>query len=212
LNAHELFEEFTAYVELHAEFETAKEQEMISHLLDFGRLVRQGNRTWTRRQLAEIIRWKNMHTLKAKIEQAPNIESSLADAFRIKDQEDGMDALCRIPGIGPVLTSVLLTLTFPERYAPLDIHAWNGLWRLGFEFERRTFSGGGYTIAELIQYEKAVIALARVLGETPWETAKALHALDQVCLSTPWKHKLEALKTTNLVPRALPLTLPMSQR
>jgi hypothetical protein len=174
----------------------ARETTIVLELLEVGKQVRQGIRRWTKSDLGNILRWKHMHSLMPRIvRETPDIEIRLAHALCVQDEESRMEALCRIRDIGPALASVLLTLTFPKRYAPLDHHAWNGLCRLGFELARKPFSGGGYSIAELMRYEKIVVTLARMANTTPWDVAKALHALDQVSLKTKWKREFDSLKS-----------------
>jgi hypothetical protein len=99
------------------------------------------------------------------------------------------------PSIGPVLTSILLTLTYPREYAPLDSHSWNGLRRLGFDLLNKPFSGGGYAVHELLRYLTIVRSLAKEMKTRPWDIAKALHALDQVNTKPKWKREFDTLKS-----------------
>jgi hypothetical protein len=126
-----------------------------------------------------------------------NIELRLAQALRLQDEESRIEDLCRIPGVGPVVASVLLTLTFPERYAPLDSHAWSALFRLGFGLRKRPYSGGGYTAHELFRYTRIVRSLAKSMHTLPWDMAKALHAGDKVGTETKWKSEFDLIKLTS---------------
>jgi hypothetical protein len=170
----------------------------ISSLLRRGRQVQRGMANWTKHDLEEIVGWRRIQSLMPKIEG--NIELSLARAFALQDEESSIEALCRIPGIGPVLASLLLTLTSPEKYAPLDNHAWNALSRLGFEIRKRPFSGGGYTAHELVRYTKIVRSLAKSMNMLPWDVAKALHALDKVNTKTKWKNEFDLIRLTSSQP------------
>jgi len=194
---HDLFsEDFVMLRGVYDRLETMVEASQVLGLLGLGKRVREGNRGWTKDDLESITRWKRMQPLMANIEREANIELRLAHAFKVQDEESRIEALCRIPGIGPVLASVLLTLTFPEKYAPLDSHTWNALSRLGFELRNRPFSGGGYTIPELLRYLRLMKSLAKVMKATPWEVAKALCALDQVKTRTKWKREFDLLKSS----------------
>jgi hypothetical protein len=196
LDLDEFGQDFSLLSALYDKLEMARETTFVPELLETGKQVRQGTGTWTKDDLRSIVRWKHMHSLMPKIaREARDIELRLAHAFDVQDEESRMAALGRIPGIGPAIASVLLTLTFPEKYASLDNHAWNGLCRIGFELTRRPFSGGGYSIAELRRYEKILVILARMVNATPSDVAKALHALDQVSLKTKWKREFDSLKS-----------------
>ena len=161
-------------------------------LLRRGRQVQRGMASWTKHDLEEIVRWRKIQSLMPKIDT--NIELALAQAFTLQDEESKVEVLCRIPGIGPVLASVLLTLTSPEKYAPLDNHTWSALSRLGFDIRKRPFSGGGYTVHELLRYLRIVRSLARSTNMLPWDVAKALHALDRVNTKMRWKTEFDLIK------------------
>jgi len=129
-----------------------------------------------------------------------DIEVRLAQALKLQDEESRIEDLCRIPGVGPALASVLLTLTFPERYAPLDSHTWNALFRLGFELRKRPYSAGGYTAHELFRYTRIVRSLAKSMGTSPWDLAKALHAWEKVSTERKWKSEFNLIKLTSSRP------------
>jgi hypothetical protein len=116
---------------------------------------------WTKSDLKDIIRWKRMHRLIPRIENAPDIEERLEAAFMIQDERARIDALCRIPGIGPVLASAILMFTSPETYALLDCHAWNALGFLGFHLPKKGVSSGSFTIPELLEFLRITEATYR---------------------------------------------------
>lgn len=173
----------------------------VPSLLRRGKQVQHGMAAWTKHDLEEIVRWRKIQSLRPKIDA--NIELSLAHAFMLQDEESRIDVLCRIPGIGPVLASVLLTLTYPEKYAPLDSHTWNTLSRLGFELRKRQFSGGGYTVHELVRYIRIVRSLAKSMNTQPWDMAKALHAFDKMNTKTKWKSEFDLIKLTSSHPASI---------
>jgi hypothetical protein len=193
-------QDFSRLRALYDNLKMTRETTFVLELLETGKRVRQGTRTWTKDDLGTIVRWNHMQPLMPKIvREAPDIEVLLAHAFDVQDEENRMEALCRIPGIGPALASVMLTLTFPEKYAPLDSHAWSGLCRLGFELPKKPFSGGGYTISELLRYLRIIRTLAKAVDATPWEAAKALHALDQAGTKSKWKREFDSLRSPSKV-------------
>jgi hypothetical protein len=170
----------------------------IPGLLLRGRQVQRGMAAWTKHDLEEIVRWRRIQSLMSKMDE--NIELRLTQALRLQDEESRIEDLCRIPGVGPVLASVLLTLTFPERYAPLDNHAWNALFRLGFDLRKRPYSGGGYMAHELFRYTRILRSLAKSMDTLPWNMAKALHAWDKVDTETKWKSEFDLIKLTSSRP------------
>lgn len=193
----EFYVDFTVFRSLYERLETEREGIEALDLLRRGEQVEHGGRRWTKDDLEDVFRWKNRQPLLPKIEkEAPDVEKRLAYAFEINDEEEKIDALCRIPFIGPVLTSILLTLTYPTEYAPLDSHSWNGLCSLGFDLSKRPFSGGGYSVHELLRYLSIVRSLAKQMKTPPWDVAKALHALDQVNTKTKWKRAFDTLKSS----------------
>jgi hypothetical protein len=121
------------------------------------------------------------------------VEERLKEAYSIREEDARIDFMCRTPGIGPVLTSLLLTLTYPENYAPLELHAWNALADLGFDVTRKDSSGGGFTPAEFSRYLEIVRNLANEANTTPWEISKGLHAINKVKTTKKWRKQLEHL-------------------
>lgn len=118
LRLDEFDQDFSRLRTLYDNLKMTRETTFVLELLETGKRVRQGTRTWTKDDLGTIVRWNHMQPLMPKIvREAPDIEVLLAHAFDVQDEENRMEALCRIPGIGPALASVMLTLTFPEKYA-----------------------------------------------------------------------------------------------
>ena len=149
---------------------------------------------WTKSNLELIARWKQLHPLMSRIERNDHeVEGRLREAYSIRQEDARIDLMCRIPGIGPVLASLLLTLTHPENYAPLQLHAWNALADLGFNVTRKDSSGGGFTPAEFSRYLEIVRNLANEANTTPWEISRALHAVNKVKTTKKWRKQLEHL-------------------
>jgi len=185
--------DFSVYRAIYDELEATKEPCLVLRLLDVGKQVKGGTRSWTTSDLQDIIRWKRLQPLMPRIQNGTSdIEERLENASRIRDEEAAVEALCNIRGIGPALASILLTLTFPEKYAPLDCHTWNALSHLGFDLQKRPNSGGSFTVSELARYLRIIRKLARDTSSTPWEAAKALYALDKVKTRTKWQNKFHS--------------------
>jgi hypothetical protein len=175
-----------------AEYESALTQRLIA----VGKQVREMSRTWTKGDVEEIGRWAHAQSATAKMERnVPDVESRIARAFESQDEESRIEALCRVPGMGPALTSSILTLTFPEKYGPLEIHAWNSLTHLGFDLPPKPSSGGGFTTSELLRYLKIIRNLAKSTNLTPWNVVKALHALDRAMINRKWGEEFSRLKS-----------------
>jgi len=181
--------DFDTYRAVYEQLETRKRRPLAPHLLDIGKGVNQCIRPWNKSDLKDIVRWKHMHRLIPRIENAPDIEERLEHAFRIQDEQARIEDLCGIPGIGPVLASTILMLTSPETYGLLDCHAWNALRFLGFHLPKKDASSGTFTIPELLEFLRIIRKLAKEKTTTPSEVHKALHALDRVRTSSRWKRQ-----------------------
>jgi len=188
-NAEEFLRDFEIYRAVYGRLQTKKDVEVGNRLFPIGREIRQGTRSWTKPDLKNIARWKRMRRLIPRIENAPDIDERLEHAFKIQDEQARIEALCRIPGIGPVLASAILTFTSPETYGLLDCHAWNALRFIGFHLPKKNVSSGTFTILELLQFLRIVRELAREKTTTPSEVHKALYALDRVRTSKRWKRQ-----------------------
>ena len=157
------------------------EPALTDHLYVVGKRVRNGEQTWTKLDLMDVIRWKRLHSLGKRISQsAPELEQSLNEALTAGDGEDRVGALCRMQGFGPVLASAILTLTWPDSYGFLDYHSWAALRALGFDVSERQFSGGGFTVSEFLRFLKMVRQLADQAGSSPAQIADSLYAFDYV--------------------------------
>ena len=185
-NVQEFLRDFETYRAVYERLRGTKEMKVASRLFAIGREIRQGTMPWTRSDLKDIVRYKRINRLISRIENAPDIEERLKDAFRIQDERARIDALCRIPGIGPVLASAILTFTSPETYAPLDCHAWNALGFLGFHLPKKGVSNGTFTTPELLEFLRIVRELAREMTTTPTELYKALYASDKARTNKRW--------------------------
>ena len=185
-NVQEFLRDFETYRAVYDRLRGTREMEVANHLFAIGREIEQGAMLWTKSDLKEIVRYKRMNRLIPRIENAPDIEESLEEAFRVQDERARINALCRIPGIGPVLASVILTFASPGTHAPLDCHAWNALGFLGFHLSKKGVSSGTFTTAELLEFLRIVRELAREMAMTPTEIHKALYASDKVRTNKRW--------------------------
>ena len=185
-NVQEFLRDFETYRAVYDRLRGTREMEVANHLFAIGREIEQGAMLWTKSDLKEIVCYKRMNRLIPRIENAPDIEESLEEAFRVQDERARINALCRIPGIRPVLASAILTFTSPGTYAPLDCHAWNALGFLGFHLPKKGVSSGTFTTAELLEFLGIVRKIAKEKTTTPTKIHNALYALDKVRTSKRW--------------------------
>jgi hypothetical protein len=161
----------------HRELEAVERTSLSEHLFKVGTQVREGNRLWTKTDVNAIIQWKRLQPLRRRIQQSSNeLEKQLGVALMQRNDEDRVSALCRIPGFGPVLACAVLTLTWPETYGILDNPSWHALELLGFNLPPKPYSGGGFTVAEALQYQDIIRRLGRITGALPVQVADAVHA------------------------------------
>ena len=190
--------DFDAYSALYLELE-ASSKPQLTRLANIGKQVQQGIRSWTKSDLKDIVRWKRWCGLVSRIENASDIDRLLECAFKIQDEESRIEALCRIPAVGPVLASAMLMFTSPELYGTLDCHAWNALNILGLRLPRKHGYGIHYTVPELQEFLRIVRKLAKEKGTTPAEVCKALYALDKVRRNKKWKAQLGIINISGQV-------------
>jgi hypothetical protein len=142
--------------------------------------VREGKRLWAKSDVNAIIRWKKLQPLRRRIEQASTEpEKQLALALAQPEDEDRLRILCRIPGFGPVLACAVLTLTWPESYGILDNPSWRALGVLGFDLPPRPYSGGGFSVADALQYQQILRIIGRATSKPPVQVATALSAFSR---------------------------------
>jgi hypothetical protein len=172
--------------ELHTflDYHKASESERTSlseYLFKLGSQVREGARLWTKADVNTIIAWKKLQPLRRRIQDGSSeLEKQLGIALMQGDDEDRVSSLCRIPGFGPVLACALLTLTWPETYGALDNPSWQALERLGFGLPLKPYSGGGFTVAEALKYQRILRFLGRITSAPPVHVADALNAFYKI--------------------------------
>lgn len=168
--------DFDALLCLYKELETVERTSLSEHLFKIGTQVKEGRRFWTKSDVNVIIQWKKLQPLRKRIEQGSvELQKQLSIALMQPGNEDRVSALCRIPGFGPVLACAVLTLTWPETYGILDNTSWHALGLLGFELPSKPYSGGGFTVAEALQYQDIIRTLGRIAGASPVQVADAVH-------------------------------------
>lgn len=168
--------DFDALLCYHKELEAVERTSMSEHLFKVGTQVKGGNRFWTKTDVNAIIQWKKLQPLRRRIQQGSiELEKQLGVALMQRDDEDRVSALCRIPGFGPVLACAVLTLTWPETYGILGNPSWHALELLGFGLPPKPYSGGGFTVAEALQYQDLIRRLGRITSASPVQVADALY-------------------------------------
>ena len=169
--------DFDALLCLYKELETVERTSLSEHLFKIGTQVKEGRKFWTKSDVNAIIQWKKLQPLRKRIEEGSvELQKQLSIALMQPGNEDRVSALCRIPGFGPVLACAVLTLTWPETYGILDNTSWHALGLLGFELPSKPYSGGGFTVAEALQYQDIIRTLGRIAGASPVQVADAVHA------------------------------------
>jgi hypothetical protein len=164
----EFLENFHIYRALYRRLVAIDESVVHSEAFSVGKEPNQGIKSWTKRELEDLFRSKHLHHFFAKIDGTPNLEKHLTNAFRIQEEKARIEAICEIPGIGPVLASVMLESMSPEVYGALNYHAWNALRLLSFNLSKKRAScRDSFTVHELLKYLEIVRMLARERGQRP---------------------------------------------
>ncbi|MGA3406560.1 MAG: hypothetical protein ABSD49_12580 [Candidatus Bathyarchaeia archaeon] len=172
--------EFNTFLGYHEELE-GEEASLSEYLFKVGTQVKEGKETWTKSDLNDILRWRKLQPLRRRIEQGSvNLEKQLRFALTQPEHEDRLTTMCRIPGFGPVLACAVLTLTWPETYGILGNPSWRALRVLGFDLPSKPYSGGGFTVAEALQYQDILKTLGRMTTALPVQVADALHAFYKI--------------------------------
>jgi hypothetical protein len=172
--------DFDALLYLHRELEAMRRSSLGEHLHKVGAEVRGGSGFWTKADVNGIMQWRNLQSLRRRIEQSSvDLEKRLNSALMEPDIDYRINALCRIPGVGPVLACAVLTLTWPETYGCLDNPSWHALRLLGFDLPPKPYSGGGFSVAEALHYQDIIRAITRITNALPSQVADALHAFDK---------------------------------
>lgn len=184
--------EFDLYDAIYEKVETKRRLDLTVHLLAIGKRVRYGNAGWARQDLHDIAGWKGLRPSMLMMEtDASDLEGRVETALRIEDETSRIGALCRIRGIGPVLTSVVLMFTWPETCGFMDYHTCSALRYLGFGFPRK-HCASRFTVPQLLTYLRIVRALGERKGTTAMEIVKALYALDRVSTKNNWREQFES--------------------
>jgi hypothetical protein len=169
---------------------TADETAVHSETFFGGRQPDQKIKSWTKRELEDLLRSKHLHHFFGKIDGTPNLEKRLVRALRIQQEKARIETLCDIPGIGPVLASVMLESMYPEMYGTLNYHTWNALRLLSFDLpKKRASCGDSFTVHELTRYLEIVRMLARERETTPAQMGSALYAYSKALTDNRWKRQ-----------------------
>ena len=177
-------QEFDLYQAIYEKLETKRRLNLTVRLLDIGRQVRNGTRTWVRHDLEDIASWKGLPPRMLMMDMnSSDFEGRLESALRIEDEPSRVSALCDIRGMGPVLASMVLMFTWPETCGFMDNHTCNALRYLGFNFPKK-YSTSRFTVGQLLAYLRIVRMLREHKAVSSMEIAEALYALDSVSLSS----------------------------
>jgi len=173
-------QELNFYQAIYEKWETKRRLNLTVRLLDIGKQVRYGKRTWVRQDLEDIAFWKGLSPRMLMIGMnASDFEGRLESALRIDDEPSRVSALCDIRGMGAVLASVVLMFTWPETCGFMDSHTCNALRYLGFNFPKK-YSTSRFTVGQLLAYLRIVRTLREHKAVSSMEIAEALYALDSM--------------------------------
>ena len=95
------------------------------------------NKFITKEDLKKIIKWKFQGRLKGRQKRILNLLNPVENKFVVNvsklafgREEDLMKLklFCSIKGVGPALSSVILTFFDPNKYGVFDIHVWRELY------------------------------------------------------------------------------------
>jgi hypothetical protein len=101
-NFDEFLKNFHIYYEVYRRLGTSNESTAPSDTLSVREEPSLGIRSWTKRGLEDLLRRKNLHHFFAKIDRRPNLEKYLIEALKVQGEKARIEALCEVPGVGPV--------------------------------------------------------------------------------------------------------------
>jgi hypothetical protein len=179
--------DFDLYLTVYERIEGRDESKLTERLLDVGRGVRQGTRSWTKSDLVGIVRWKRLYRHMPRIEKNPEseVDERLRFAFMTEEERLRIEILFLISGVGAALASAILMFTFPERFGVFDFHAYNALKHL--RYWRPKKKPGDFRARELLDYFDVLRSLAESKRTTAREADKALYSSDKVKTDKRWK-------------------------
>lgn len=184
-------QEFNLYQAIYEKLETRRRLDLTVRLLDIGKQVRYGTRTWVRQDLEEIASWKGLRPPMLMTEMnSSDFEGHFERALRIEDEPSRIASLRDIRGMGPILVSTVLMFTWPETCGFMDYHTCNALRYLGFEFPRKHCTSR-FTVAQLLTYLRFVRTLGECKTVSVMEVVKALYALDSVRTKNKWREQFD---------------------
>ncbi len=148
-----------------------------------------------KREMVELLNWKfetTKHRLKRElnlIEKIPEeqIIEKTTTAFKIQNDENKIEILKSIKGVGNAVCSVVLTFQNPSRYGVFDIHAWRELF--GKEDENYHL-----TTKALIQFFERLRCISSDTSLTCREVEKAIftkNCVEHKTIDSPSRKKLE---------------------
>lgn len=184
--------ELSLYRTIYEKLETKRKRDLRVQLLDVGKQVRCGTRTWARHDLDDIASWKGLPPSMLIMEKdSRDFEDNLAGALRIEDEPSRVSALCDIRGMGPILASTVSMFTWPDTYGFIDCHTYNALRFLGFEFPRKEYTSR-LTINQLLMYLRIIRTLGGSKAVGSMEIAEALYALDNARMKDSWREEFKS--------------------
>jgi hypothetical protein len=184
--------EFDIYKAIYEKLETKRRRDLRVRLLDVGKQVWCGTRTWVRQDLDDIASWKGLPPPMLMMERnSSDFEARLESTLRIEDESSRVSALCDIRGMGPIFASAVSMFTWPQTSGFMDHHTSNALRILGFYFPRKHYTSR-FTIPQLLTYLRIVRSLAGSKHVNSMDIAEALYALDRARIRNNWREEPES--------------------
>jgi hypothetical protein len=185
-------QEFDLYRAIYEKLETKRRHDLRVRLLDIGKQVKSGSRTWVRQDLDDIASWKGLPLPMLTMQRnSRDFEGCVDGALRIEDEPSRVSAMCDIRGMGPILASTVSMFTWPETCGFMDHHTYNALRFLGFELPRKHYTSR-FTIPQLLTYLRIVRSLGGSKHLSSMEIAEALYALDSARTRNNWRDSFKS--------------------
>ena len=119
--------------------------------------------SFTRAEFRAMCRWKSPRArLLWERNSAARVRTVSRAVLATRDEQQRMELLTSLTGVGVPMASAILTLIDPKRYGVLDIRAWQLLFAIrSVDANRR---GQGFTIPQWLDFLTALRHHARRLG------------------------------------------------
>ena len=119
----------------------------------------------------KIAMWKSARQKPKYLQNKNDVESISRETFALADENEKMEKLCSLKGVGIPTASAILTIVYPENYAVIDIRCMEMLKELGYTIKKTI------TLNNWIKYLNIIRDIAKGNNITAREVDKALFAM-----------------------------------